>query len=325
MKPNSRSAARAILVALFVCIPLAFSGGTSPARSSDFLAWAAAQAAPGSPYHNVVVVAKSGGDFNAIQKALDTIIDNSAANPYLVWVAPGIYTETVTMKPYVDIQGAGEGVTKITYTGGQSPDIATVRSWVNNAELRNLTVENTGANAYATAIWTYGASPSFLHVTATASGGNTGNYAFHNSNGSSPTLKNVTATAFGGSTNYGINDVGASPNLIDTVVTATGGSYVNYAMYNFQSSPTIRNSKLSATGTVRNYAIENYAYYGSYTLTIDNSTLVGSTNTILSWLYYTTRVGASKLDGGPVDPRSGTVTCAGVYDENYAFFPNTCP
>lgn len=34
-------------------------------------------------------------------------------------------------------------------------------------------------------------------------------------------------------------------------------------------------------------------------------------------------VGASQLAGGPVN--AGDPTCAGVYDENYAFFASTCP
>src|SRR6266566_489979 len=175
MKRNISFVMGAILLVLLMSIPLAVSTGTSPKMSARDLAWASAKDVPGSPYRNVVVVARSGGDFTSIQEALNSINDNSATNPYLVWVAPGIYSEVVTMKPYVDIQGAGELVTKITSTGGSSPDVATVRSYVNNAELRYLTVENTGGNNYATAIWTYGASPSFLHITATATGGNTGN------------------------------------------------------------------------------------------------------------------------------------------------------
>jgi hypothetical protein len=55
-------------------------------------------------------------------------------------------------------------------------------------------------------------------------------------------------------------------------------------------------------------------------VTIDRSTVSGATNTIVTNVGYTTRVGASKLSGGPV---SGTVTCVQVYDENYA--PTTCP
>ena len=33
------------------------------------------------------------------------------------------------------------------------------------------------------------------------------------------------------------------------------------------------------------------------------------------------KVGSSQLNG----PTLGSITCAGVYDENYAFFANTCP
>jgi len=315
----------AIALVLFACILFTISGRTTPDLSYTALAWAAAKDVPNSPYQNVIVVARSGGDFTSIQKALASIGDNSASNPYLVWVAPGIYNESIIMKPYVDIQGAGELVTKITFVGGSSPDVATVRSSANNAELRFLTVENTGGNNYATAIWTYGAAPRFLHITATATGGSTGNDAFYIGTNSSPTLRDVTAIASGGSTNYGVNDVASSPTKIDSMISGSGGSYRNYAMYNFQSSPTIRNSKLSATGVATNYTIENYAYYNSYSLTIDNSTLVGSTNTIVNHPYYTTRVGASRLDGGPAQANNGILTCAGVYDENYVFFPNTCP
>ena len=102
-------------------------------------------------YANVVVVAKSGGDYTTIGAALAAITGASATNRYLVWVAPGTYTETVTMKQYVDIQGAGELVTKITYGGSAGFSTGTVIG-ADNAELRFLTVENTGGNTYAIAI-----------------------------------------------------------------------------------------------------------------------------------------------------------------------------
>jgi hypothetical protein len=115
----------------------------------------------GSAYQNVKIVAKSGGDFTTITAALNSITDASDSNRYLVWVAPGVYTEAVTMKPYVDIEGAGELTTRITFIGSAANTGTVVGA--NNAELRFLTAENTGGNTYATAIFSNGAAPNACH------------------------------------------------------------------------------------------------------------------------------------------------------------------
>ena len=94
-------------------------------------------------HQNMVVVAKSGGDYTSIQAALDAITDASEINGYLVWVAPGVYIEQVTMKPYVDIEGAGELTTVVSYGGSYAPFTGTLVG-ADNAELRFLTVKNTG-------------------------------------------------------------------------------------------------------------------------------------------------------------------------------------
>jgi hypothetical protein len=76
--------------------------------------------AQGSPYANVVVVAQNGGDYLSVQKAIESITDAAEDNAYLVWVAPGVYKEQVTMKPYVHLQGAGQEATIITSTVSSS-------------------------------------------------------------------------------------------------------------------------------------------------------------------------------------------------------------
>src|SRR5207244_4886145 len=130
-------------------------------------------------------------------------------------------TETVTMKPYVDIQGAGELVTKITYTGSQVFN-GTVRG-ASNAELRFLTAENTGGNTYAIAISNSDASPSLLHVTATASGGTFGNFSVVNLR-SSCKMANMTVIASGGSQhNSGVENNTSSPIMTDMTVSASCG------------------------------------------------------------------------------------------------------
>lgn len=56
-------------------------------------------------YAQHVVVAKSGGDFDTIQAAIDSISDASSSKRYLVLVMPGKYAEQVTMKSWVDVRG----------------------------------------------------------------------------------------------------------------------------------------------------------------------------------------------------------------------------
>ena len=107
------------------------------------------------PVGNIIIVAKSGGDFDDISDALDAITDASATNLYLIRIAPGIYTENdgIDLKSYVSIEGSGEGVTIIRGDGDAASPYsygtsATVRAGNITAELRHLTVES-AATVYA--------------------------------------------------------------------------------------------------------------------------------------------------------------------------------
>jgi hypothetical protein len=290
-------------------------------------------------YANVIVVAKSGGDYTSIQSALDSITDASPTNCYLVKVMPGVYNERVWMKPYVDIEGSGELTTKITYTGSDSLYTGTVIG-ASNAELRFLTVENTGGMTYAVAIHNNNASPRLTHVTATATGG-TNNLGMFNYS-SSPVMTNVTSTATGGTNSYGVYNSYSSPEMNNVTSTATGGTN-SYGVYNYFSSPVMTNVTVTATGGTNNYGVYNYSYsspemnnvtvtatggsysYGVYndfsSPVINNSQIKGTTNSVYN-SSSTAKIGASKLDGAT----SGTgITCAGVYDANYTFYASTCP
>ena len=229
---------------------------------------------------NVRVVAKSGGDYTTITAALNSITDAAAANPYLITVAPGVYTETVTMKPYVDIEGAGEMATKITSTGSSSLTTGTVVG-ASNAELRFLTAENTGGYTYAIAIYSANTAPRLTHITATASGGFQ-NICVYDGSSSSPTLTNVTASASGGTGNYygvfnyhssatmtnvtasvseGMNNYGvyndhSSSKMTSVTVTASGGTS-NYGVWNDNSSPMITSVTATASGGTHNYGVYN--------------------------------------------------------------------
>jgi hypothetical protein len=305
-------------------------------------------------YAQVVVVAKSGGNFTSVQAALGSITDASAGKHYLVWVGPGTYNERVQMEPFVDIGGAGELATRITASGGGGFGAgSSVVSGASDAELRHLTVENTGGNTDAIAIFKPSASPPLSNVTAIASEGTDANQGVVNS-GSSPTMMDVTATASEADYNVGVNNSGSSPTMTDVTATADGGSFArgienstsspkmtnasvtisggsteNTGMYNYlHSSPTIRESVISASGPASHGVWSHFPDDTTSLVKIETSEVKGATGTVKIEGGYKVNVGASRLDGGAVSVSgSGSaVKCAGVYDENFAFSTDpTCP
>jgi hypothetical protein len=221
--------------------------------------------ATGHSYANVIVVAKSGGDFTEIQAALDSITDASDTNHYLVWVAPGVYEEQVTMKEYVDVEGAGENLTTIRWFGGtfapdEGGDSASVHGAAHSG-LRRLTVESVPSGSQsALAIYSDGLDDTFslTQVTAVASGGD-------NSYGivaidSTLVMDNVTVSASGTLRAFGVLTE-YSPSLMTNVtVSASGGSETNNAIFNTFSSPRMTNVTADAEGdgAASNFGIYNH-------------------------------------------------------------------
>jgi hypothetical protein len=248
-----------------------------------------------SPDRVVWVADDSSGDFLLLSAALASISDASASNPYVVRIAPGVYTETATvaLKTYVDVEGSGQGVTTITCecaSASWGASSATVSAGDIAAEIRHLTIENTGGGDYSFGVYTNGSSPSvsMMNVTATATGG-TSNYGVHNSV-SSPSMTNVTATATGGGDNYAVFSYDSSSTMNNVTATATGGED-NYAVFNTSSSPSIRASSLTS----------------------DDISIYNETSVAL--------VADTMLDGWV----SGDgFTCVGVYDEGFSALDQEC-
>lgn len=101
---------------------------------------------------NARVVQKSNTDttgrvYGTIQAAINSITTASASNPYVVKVMPGVYNETVTMKPYVNLEGSGADTTIITASSinayGSLCSVGTV-VMANNSSIRNIKVVNNG-------------------------------------------------------------------------------------------------------------------------------------------------------------------------------------
>ncbi len=233
----------------------------------------------------------------ALKNALASITNASTTTPYLLKIEPGVYdvgssNTPFQMKSWVDIEGSGEGVTTITASGSNFPSNATVQGAA-NAELRFLTVKNTGGADYATALAVGGGPFRLTQMTASASGGSHTGTSVQLCCGGAVVLDEVTANAQGSNRNEAVGVVSnADVTLKDVIVTASGGTF--------------------------DRGIDN----DSGTVEVNHSTI--SSGQIPIRNLATIRVGASQLEGPPVLNQGGTLTCAGVYDENYTFFANTC-
>ncbi len=274
-------------------------------------------------------------------------VTGSATNRYVVLVEPGAYdfgTGRLTMKPFVDVVGAGPGRTVLTGGGGATDDAATVRLAADSA-LRQVTVRARASSATAAA---YVGGVTF----AEHSGGGEvtdseidAGYAMPQSGagkaygvrhtGAYLTLRRVTIDVFnGGETNHGVYNRGFL-TAEQTTAIANGGAPKNYGIetdgeasqYMTYSAVTLTDSAFSAHNGGVNWGLKSYNGYGRIvrtrlegsigleshtadlveeTFEIDGGTLAGSASTIVLYPRNSARIWrGAQLDGGPVNNFGG--------------------
>jgi hypothetical protein len=261
----------------------------------------------GAQYAGVVVVAKSGGDYTSIQSAINNITDASASNSYLVWVAPGIYNETVTMKSYVHLQGTGQGVTIITSAASHAsfPTEATLKL-ASYANLRDLTVSNSGTGGHNVALLALDGVTETLvaDVTARAQGSGTNNYGVYlTGSGTSVTLQDVTSVAENGIEVSGLYNIGgAAVTVYGGSFTGRGAAYTGAevygacGIYNSGAGTTLVAEHTTAVGQGRREAHGLYNRYDAF------ATLRGGS--------YTGRDGG--VHGEGITNNDATIEAAGI-------------
>lgn len=272
---------------------------TAPGEG-QVLQYSGGQWAPGAlkmSYHNVIVVAKSGGDYSKIMDAVNSISGANDENRFLVKVMPGVYDERVTMKAHVDIEGSGELTTKITQpgSGGYTPTVF----GANNAELRFLTIENTGNNPHAVGVYNDSTSPRLTHVTISAVGG-------------------------WGTSNYGVYNYYSSAILTNVTITVSGGAGAEATgVYNYVSSSTLQTSEINASAGMNSWGVRNDNDGGAPTIKITNSRITAATNTIKNASGVVMYIATSLLYGGYPNA-VGTFKCVYDYDGAYNQLDHNC-
>jgi hypothetical protein len=210
-------------------------------------------------YKRTVVVCglgTPGENGTALLAALAAITNATADSPWLLKLEPGIYdlgASHLEMKAYVDIEGAGENLTRIT--GKNDHPTQGVVMAASDAALRMLTVEHTGGGTSAIALSIVDAETRMVRVRATASGATT-NIGIFNDNNGLPRLSYVTIEAMGGTAAYGIKTTSAGALLSNVTVSATGGA-TSCAVSNASSETTLRDVTATASGGTNNTAISN--------------------------------------------------------------------
>jgi len=166
--------------------------------------------------------------------AVNSITDATAENQYFVVIGPGefILTETLFMKPFVNIVGSGMIMTRLTGAiSSENPDAySAIVSTTGNAILQDLAIENTGGSYYSIALHNGEEKPLIKNVFAKASGGVWSSVGVLNDIFSSAIMNGVIAIGCGnGSENcYGVvNTWFSTPTMINVVATAIGGKYKN--------------------------------------------------------------------------------------------------
>jgi hypothetical protein len=271
-------------------------------------------------YANVIVVAKSGGDFTDPIAAMNSITDASATNPYLVKIMPGVYDigkgiSGLHVKANVHIEGAGEDATILS---------GSVVAVLSNIEIRHITINSVFNVDPNNNIALYSQDVTLSHVTLRGGsivyqGQGTNNVA---------KLSHVTIIANtkpGYGVAYGIYATNHNMIIEDSTIVANA----DYALAIFIASPNleIRNSAIIANGVIESDSIRPG---GNMTgsIVIKGSTLKSTSAKAVA---ITTkfhngpvRIAYSQLIGsliGNVD--MNTFACIGAYDANYATV--TCP
>jgi hypothetical protein len=267
---------------------------------------------------------------NALLAAMSVIssANPSAANPYLLKLEPGQYdlgNQSLTLRPYVDLEGSGEGTTAISSTLGNTPFLPSSGTLVaaSNSEVRFVKITNSSTATYQAAVLIPDNTTNarFNHLTAAASGGSN-SYGLK-SEGGAVTLTASTVTASGSFTNYGfyssvdVSGGGGIAIVTDATVTASGGFNTNVALYNNQGTLNLTNSTLTAATVSASGGSDSVGFFnagGAATIAVSSLTASGSSQNYSLDNIGTATVTASSLtaSGGSGSSNAGLLTGTGT-------------
>lgn len=220
-------------------------------------------------YANVIVVAKSGGDFTDPVSAINSITSASESNQYLIKIMPGVYIiPGLTMKEFVDIEGSGQNTTKLA-----SQDLAAVTvGGASNSEIRDLTLEN-NSDVYggATVVVNTSASQKLTNVTLNSICNFNSCTGILNIGGN-PVLTNVSLKIAGRIT-WGMYNMNNSLPVVNGMNFHVRGVDESVGIFNYDSSASVNNVVMDVYAPQNCVAVWTYAYLNDTFSRVTNSTI----------------------------------------------------
>lgn len=297
-------------------------------------------------YANVVVVAKSGGDYTDPVAALDSITNASETNPYLLKIMPGRYVleaSRLHLKSYVDIEGSGEGVTIIEGTtssqyGWDYDGVVVGDSNTSNTEIRDISIEAKPANGNSAVISNRSGSFRLSNVTLIASEGTRYNNIYVSQGiGESVKFLHATMIASGPGSSYamdiGVGNQATGNKMIINESTISVSAGISAAGIRGWGSSNLSNYEINNTTiTVNGFSESKGALMqGNGSLTIKGGTITAvsyptpsSTDYAISFasgfvgIANTQLISNNEISSGNVHAK-----CIGLYDANFSSV--TCP
>lgn len=270
-----------------------------------------------SHYAHTVIVPSSGTATQngaALLAAMSAITTASAANPYLLKLDAGVYDlggSELDAQPYVDIEGAGENVTRITSAPG-AVNATVALSGTGPIELRWLTIAATAGSTFTSAVNVMSAAvvPTLRHVTINASGGTTATYGIQlAAGGSVVTLVDSTVSVSGPASAVGLQDNGAGATIdFDRVsMTVTPGSAFNgYGVWLAPSTTLAINNSTFSMGTSGFTTVLNSA--SAAAVKVRSSTLTANAGAVIVNNDGNLSITDSALTGNPVVQNTSATT-----------------
>ena len=259
----------------------------------------AAKLASDAVFTNVVVVSPVGpaatDNCMALTDALAGITDAASDNPYLLFIEPGIYDcagNSITMKSFVDIQGAGPRMTMLESTSSGNFIVLASDSSLRDLSIERTSSSGTGPNTVFGSSVT-GVVLSNLRVISNGAGSTFDSRGISLNVSSNVIMRDVVSLADdGGCVVSAIFVHTSTADMVNVEARASNGGCNNRGL-NAGNAGTVtaRNSVFEATGT-------GFAALSGSGVSVANSQVIGFEV------------------GGPV--------CFGVYDENFAPLDNTC-